>query len=223
MSNLGAAACVMARLRDETTEHHQRAESRPFERALLGGTLPRALYVELLAQRYLVHRVLERAARDLRDAHPVLVDILRDELFQEANLVADLEHFGIDQDAIVATRATRALIEEIERLADQRPLALLGVYYVFEGSKNGARYVARSVANAYGLPPGSGLRYLDPHGEQQRALWLDFKQRMDDCAFSTADQDAMVAAARLTFDCVGELDDELWAKVPAACTSPPTA
>jgi len=223
MGNVETTVGLMARLRDETTEHHQRAESRPFERALLGGALPRVSYVEMLAQRYLVHRALERAARGLRDAHPFLAEILRDELFQEANLAADLEYFGVDQNAIVPARATRALVEDIGRLADQRPLALLGVYYVFEGSKNGARYVAKSVASTYALAPGPGLRYLDPHGEQQRALWLDFKKRMDDCPFSPADQDAMVAAAQLTFDRIGELDDELWANVATACASPPTA
>lgn len=215
MHALSTTPGLMSRLRDETQEQHQRAESRPFEQALFKGTLPKPRYVQMLAQRYLIHRVLEREARHLRGAYPFLGAVLHDTLFQEKNLAADLACFGVDVESIQPAVATRALCADIERLAAERPLALLGVYYVFEGSKNGARMIAKRVSQAYELQPGPGMLYLDPHGDQQRPLWMEFKQRMDACGFAAADQDAMVAAARLTFDRVGELDDELYG-APAA-------
>jgi len=90
------------------------------------------------------------------------------------------------------------------------------MYYVFEGSKNGARYLVKRVAATYDLKPGPGLLYLDPHGEQQPALWAQYKARMDAAGFSPQDQDAIVAAAQQTFDLVAEVDDQVQAASTAA-------
>jgi len=201
----------MARLRDETAEHHARAESKPLEQALIAGELERSGYVRYLQQRYLIHAALEQEVAKLRDGHAPLSNVVRDELFQTGNLRRDLEFLGADGDGRVPLAATRKLLDEIERLATAEPLALLGIYYVFEGSKNGARIIAKRIARAHDLTPGPGLLYLDPHGEEQRPLWLALKGGMDACDFSPADQDAMVAAAQFTFDRIAELDDEIYA------------
>jgi heme oxygenase len=200
---------VMARLRSSTWPQHQRAESRPLEQSLVRGTLPRDQYVAYLAQRWLIHCALERALLELRRARPDLAAVIDEKLFQQRQLEADLAHFGVELAAIAPLAATRKLCDEIDRLSAANSVALLGMYYVFEGSKNGARYIARALRGAYSLTDGNGLRYLDPHGEAQRALWQDFKARMDAIPFTDPETEAMIAAARLTFDCVSELDDEM--------------
>ena len=105
---------------------------------------------------------------------------------------------------------------DVRAAADQNPMSLLGVYYVFEGSKNGARFVAKRIAPALGVGEAGGLRYLDPHGDEQRTLWREFKARMDNAGFSPTDQDAMVSAAKMTFDAVSAIDDELHQRIAAS-------
>ncbi len=206
---------IMGRLREETAEQHQRAESNPFEQAMVRGVLPRDSYVQMLEQRYLIHRCLEQHVRELRESHPFVGQVVLDTLFQEQNLAEDLAHFHVDPGTVTPLRATQALIEDIQATAAQTPLALLGFYYVFEGSKNGARFVAKRVGTSLELTSGAGMRYLDPHGDQQRPLWMDFKARMDGCGFQATDQDAMVEAAKRTFERIIDLDHELYEQTQA--------
>lgn len=200
----------MSRVKEQTWPLHQQAEGRPLEQALIKGELPRPLYVKYLEQRYLIHRALENHVRRLAQQHPALQQMIREELFQEANLVVDLQHLGSKVDQIAPGRATLAFLSEMEALLKGEPLALLGSYYVFEGSKNGGRYIARSVSRAFQLPPGPGLRYLDPHGEQQRELWARFRTGMNQLDLTPPQQDAIIAAAKRTFELVSQLDDELY-------------
>lgn len=206
---------LMTRLKEETADQHAHAESRPIEQAMIQGRLDRAGYAELLAQRYLIHKSLEERVRGLRAAHPFIAEIVEDQLFQEANLAADLAFFGRDPQHSRPLPATRQFIDNIRAAAEANPMSLLGVYYVFEGSKNGARFVARRMAPALGIGEAGGMRYLDPHGEAQRGLWQEFKTRMDAAGFSPADQDAMVSAAKMTFDAVSAIDDELHERISA--------
>lgn len=75
--------------------------------------------------------------------------------------------------------------------------------------------LARVAGRAYQLTSDAGMRYLDPHGDQQRPLWMQFKAAMDAADFTEAELDAMVAAAGRTFDFVSGVDDELYAGAPA--------
>lgn len=202
---------VMARLRDETTEHHKRAENKPLEIAMVSGELPREMYIAMLQQRLLIHRELEAHIRTLRATDPVVATIVPDKLFQEENIRADLESFSADTDDITSLTATQKLIDRIRYYATEMPQALLGIYYVFEGSKNGSRFIARKLGPALQLSRESGMRYLDPHGDEQRPLWLEFKQMMDAAEFAEPIQDEMVTAAKMTFDAIADLDDELYA------------
>lgn len=215
----GTTNGIMDRLRNETATHHQRAESRAYEQALFQGTLPRPLYVAGLSQRFLMHEALEQRVRELIAARPALAPIVPEALLQTPNLRADLRHFDVAPESLRPTAATRRFIAAVNAAARDNPLALLGFYYVFEGSKNGARILAGRVKQAYALGDSDGSRYLDPHGAQQRPLWQEFKQQMDAAGFGPADQDAMVAAAKLTFDCIAELDDEVMAAEAVAPAS----
>lgn len=200
---------LMTCLRDATAAQHQRAESSALERALAAGSLPRAGYVAVLAQRLCIHRMLERELRRLAEVDPRVAEIVRDEQYQEANLVEDLRHFGVSADDVAPLRATEALTAEIGRTAGAEPAGLLGYLYVLEGSKNGARHIARRIRPAYGLSGTGGTRYFDPHGEEQRPLWAAFKSRMDAARMTDREQEAMVAAARRAFDAVAAIGDEI--------------
>lgn len=203
-------ASIMTRLREQTAEAHKNAEEHALERALVAGSVSRVLYAQYLGQRYLVHKALEAVVREVCAADARFKGLIPESLMQEGNLEADLKHLGLRAADVEPCDATRALIEDIERTATETPAGVLGHYYVFEGSKNGARFIARALIGSLGLRPGPGLLYLDPHGEAQRPLWMEFKQRMDALALTGAERDAMVSAAQRTFTAVRAIDDELY-------------
>jgi heme oxygenase len=210
----------MSRLREETQPHHTHAESRPLEQALAHGQISPALYAAYLAQRLPIHARLEAHMRQLAARDARFGRFLSDDLYQEANLKRDLEHLQrhleahappVPPAAQPPLPAATHLLATLEQAAADHPVALLGAYYVFEGSKNGGRYIARSIARSLGLQPGPGLLYLDPHGEEQRARWLSFRSAVDAEEWTTPEMDAAVAMAKQTFDAISNLDDELWA------------
>ncbi len=201
---------IMQALKDATRALHTRAEHLPLECALAAGTLPRAVYVRFLAQRLHVHAALEEALRDLAASDAALRGLLRDELMQVGNLREDLARLGA-QEIEPPLPAVAELVAAIGRMRASEPMALLGVWYVFEGSKNGGRFLARALARAYGLTPGEpGLRYLDPHGARQRTLWKRVVEQMNRLPLSDTQREQMVAAAVMTFERVCEADTQLW-------------
>lgn len=201
---------LMQQMREATWPQHQHAESRPLEQALAQGKCPKAGYVNLLKQRLQIHVVLERAwvasaERDVR-----ISSLIAEELLQVDNLLADLKYFDAADD-LAPVPGTTALIQDIERAARDNPITLLGHYYVFEGSKNGGRMLAKGLRQNYDLPERDGIRYFDPHGDEQRAMWLSFKARVDQLEFSDEERQQIIEAAKRTFAHVAVIDDELYA------------
>lgn len=200
---------ISQQLREQTHEQHKHAEARPLERSLVRGTLPRPLYLEYLAQRLWVHRALEDALTELSATDPRVASIFGPQQRQAENLRADLADLGAEQEAAAPAPATAALLESLGVMRRGGGPAMLGVLYVLEGSKNGARYVARAIRPAYGIVGDRGVKYLDPHGEEQHAVWAAFKVRLDRCDFDPAERDAIIDAARLCFNRLAETDDQI--------------
>jgi heme oxygenase len=203
-------ASLMDRLRAETAAQHKDAEARPLEKALAAGEVSRGLYGEYLVQRLFLHEKLEALMRRLLQTDERLRRCVSDDLFQEANLRGDLQVLERRVGSGDARRPTVCLTELFDKVIEERPIALLGAWYVFEGSKNGARYIARAVGKTLGLQPGPGLRYLDPHGAAQRERWHGFRAAVDAEEWEAAEADAVVAAAQETFAGISAVDDEIW-------------
>ena len=200
---------VMLELRTATREHHDRAEHHPFQRALAKGQLAREAYVEHLGQMYHVHAALDAALRTARDADARVRAIVGDEQFQAENVRRDLEHFGAATTDHPALPGAATLIE---RITHADPVTLLGYHYVLEGSKNGGRFIARGLARAYGLD-SDGLRMFDPHGEEQPALWAQFKVAMDAQSFTREERDTLVQSAGAMFDAIADISTNLSERV----------
>jgi heme oxygenase len=195
---------IMARLKAGTAAQHAVAESKPLEAALIEGSIGRAKYEKFLSQRWLIHRELEAATDRALRTDRRLTSLGLPSLYQTKNLEADLAHLQSNLKSIRPLPGATNLIQEIQKAP---PATLMGIYYVFEGSKNGARYISKSLANA----GQTALRYLDPHGEQQRPLWMKFRADMDSISWTPAEQDQMVKAAQATFDAISSLDDAIHA------------
>ncbi len=203
-----AADSIMARLKSETGELHGQAESRPLQKRLARGEIDRGLYVDYLCQLLVVHRALEQALTSAAARHPAVTAVFRDDHRREGNIRSDLSFFGRDASAIVPLHATAALVATIQRTATSAPTGLLGLLYVLEGSTNGSKFIAKSLARSFGLS-GAGLSYLDPYGDQQRVRWAEFKSLMDAVGFTHAQSDQIVGAARAMFQGIADISDEL--------------
>lgn len=198
---------LMERLKQETWPLHQQAEHAELEQDLIKGRLPREAYRDYLAQRYLIHRVLDQRLREARYADPRVAAVVDDNHFHEPRAAEDLRFFGGDPERAVALPATEQLLRAID---DAGTLSLLGFQYVFEGSTNGARFIARALRAAWNLAGEEGTRYLDPYGEAQRERWTTFRAAMDALPCSAEECDAIVAAAQATFRQIIDVEAQLY-------------
>lgn len=201
---------IMDRLRAETAENHARAEGQPIEKALVQGAISRAGFTAYLRERLPIHASMEPAVTRLAALDARFAERFPAGLFQAENLRADLRTLGVDPAAGAPLASTARFVAQLERWAAEQSLALIGAYYVFEGSKNGARYIARAVGRALNITPAAGMRYLDPHGEAQRGLWTEFRAAWNEIEFTPQEADVIVEGARRTFDAVADIDAELW-------------
>ena len=202
---------IMTRLKSATADLHQAAESSPLQRRLVKGELAPDLYAAFLGQMYLVHAALERALQVATATHPGFTAVVRDYHRREPQLRDDLAFLGVALDTIAPVAATTAMLADVERIAAERPVALLGMLYVLEGSTNGSKFIAMAIRKAYRLEPGPGVAYLDPHGELQKDRWQAFKVDMDSVDFTEAESEAIIEAAKGMFRSLTEISDELYA------------
>ena len=197
---------IMASLKAGTAAQHAVAESKPLEAALIEGSIGRAQYQKYLAQRWLIHRELETASDRALVTDARLTSLKLPSLYQTKNLESDLARLQASLESIRPLPATAELIQKIQKAG---PATLMGIFYVFEGSKNGARFIAKAMAKAWGLSDTATFRYLDPHGEEQRGLWMKFRANMDAIPWTPTEQERMVEAAQATFDAISSLDDAI--------------
>lgn len=207
---------TMLTLREATATHHRRAEQHEFQRQFVRGTLPKHLYLRWLGQMLHVHAALETQLDRLVARQQELRSLFDDSRRKVPGIQRDLAFLGGDP-AAAPLPAVRALTARMAQLAADEPLALLGVFYVLEGSTNGSKFIARKVRPAYELPDsGEGSAYLDPYGDVQPARWQEFKAAMDAQQFPADEVTRMVAEARATFDAVHDLGGELLAESTGA-------
>ncbi len=207
MTTTAAPTGIMGRLKAETAEQHAIAEAKPLEAALVAGSIDHDQYKQYLGQRWLIHRELEAATDRALGEDPRLSHLGLPGLYQTANIEADLGYLGVETSTIEPLKGAQNLVGTIQQAPS--PAVLMGIYYVFEGSKHGARFIARALGKAWGKTDGEGMKYLDPHGEAQRGLWMKFREDMNAIDWSSEEQDTMVKAAQDTFDAISALDDEI--------------
>ncbi len=195
---------VMPELKNATQELHDATEHGTFNKLLVMGKLPREAFVELLGQFFVVHRALERHLRNAVSLNPEWQSVVQDYQYQEPYLREDLAFFNADPASIEALPATTEFVAKLDAYAKTNPAGLLGTHYVFEGSNNGSKYIARALKKAYDLNDG-GLRYFDPYGENQSVYWKAFKESMNAIEWSKEDTAVMIEAACGAFDATGKI------------------
>ena len=195
---------VMPELKNATQELHDATEHGTFNKLLVMGKLPREAFVELLGQFFIVHRELERHLRAAVSQRPDWQSIVKDYQYQEPYLREDLAFFGVAPDSLEALPATAEFAARMDEYARSNPAGLLGTHYVFEGSNNGSKYIARALRKAYDLTDG-GLRYFDPYGDNQSVYWKAFKDAMNAIEWSKEETAVMIEAACGAFAATGKI------------------
>jgi heme oxygenase (biliverdin-IX-beta and delta-forming) len=193
---------IMARLRAETRAEHAATEAIPFSASILDGSLTLDEYAAQLAAYLPVHDALEAAVA--RGAHPALQRVWDAHMGRVDLLRTDLAAIGMAGAPVDARThaASESFAAWIRGLADERPVALLGVLYVLEGSTLGGALLRKHLATALSLGD-DGLRYYSPYGLHPKPHWVEFSARMNDLSLGEADADAVVGAAREAFLRIG--------------------
>lgn len=197
-----------AELSSRTTGEHGNAEHSPFMTGLLGGSLPLAGYVDLLAQLRLVYLALEEGADQLA-ANPVVAPFLDRSLDRVPEIDADLaylrgqmeaEGWAPDQE-FEPTSATEAYVARIREATATAPSSYIAHHYTrYLGDLSGGFHIGRLVARTYGLTPTEGGRYsqFDALGDP-----VAFKERyralLDASPWSAAEKDEIVAEVKLAY------------------------
>lgn len=204
-------ASVMPELKSATQELHDATEQGSFNKQLVMGQLPREAFVDLLGQFFVIHRALERRLREAVTQRPEWQNVVCDYQYQEPYLRDDLAYFGVDPESVEPIPTAKAFIERIEGYAKDAPAGLLGTHYVFEGSNNGSRFIARALRKAYDLED-RGLRYFDPYGEKQAAYWKAFKDSMNALAWTPEETEILKESACAAFEATSRLHQAMGKK-----------
>jgi len=210
---------LMQHLKESTAELHAFAESRLLQRRLLQGAIEPMAYRRYLTQLHAIHRALEHALTPWR-AHSQQLECVFSGVRQHSiNIEQDIASLdawigGSERSAgaPALTDGCNAMLDFIHAHAEHDLFALLGSFYVLEGSMNGNRYLARALAKHWPAEGQQCLRYLDPYGDVQRATWQSFREAMDALDADAASIDRAVDGAQRTFKAVATISDEVLAE-----------
>lgn len=199
---------IMEMLRDETRLLHNQTEGNDFQKSLFGGSLPREQFIEYLGQMYLIHKSLEDALSELRVKNSVVALIIEDHQYQEPYLQKDLAAAQVVVDQLKPLLATESLIQHMEQLKNNSPMALVGCEYVLFGSKHGAKLMSKQIEK-YGLGVQGAPNYFDPYGDKFSGYWQDFKAKMNAAQFSASEKEDAINGAKDMFSGLSKVFDNL--------------
>jgi len=201
-------------LKDRTKEAHARAEKHPIQGRMVTGKCTRAEYAGWLGQMLPVWSAVDAGLAALANRDPRAASMLKPYHVHAARIEADLAFLGDSGAAHAALPATMRFVQMVNQAAASP--AVIGVWYVLEGSANGGRYIAKALSRGLEIAGPEGLTSFDPHGERQREFWQAWRSDVDAQDFSEPERTAIVAAADATFDAVYDMMEDL---TPATQTS----
>lgn len=201
------------RIRQALKDLHERIENTPLAVRMQSGLLSCSEYVRLLKQLELLHCGLEEELQ----RHAERYGVFRPDHARAPVIRADLAALNASADGICKP-ATRRLLGLFADWSQRVPEALLGAFYVFEGSRMGSKMLLHPLAAGLGLPvePGQGLDYHLAGLADCPRRWTQLKAQYDQLPLSAAQQERVIAAAVATMEALLDLYTDLSrAVVPA--------
>ncbi len=196
-------------LRERTKEAHTRAEKHPSQARLVKGEATRQEYAAWLGQMLHVWRALDGGLVSLARSDARVARMLKPYHAHAARVESDLEFLGYTPEQHPALPATARCMAWLTELATNRDPALVGAWYVLEGSANGGRFIAKAVSRSLNIAGPRGLAALDPHGEQQRQYWQTWRTDLDAQTWTESEREAVVRAGSAMFDAVSAMLGDL--------------
>ena len=154
----------------------------------------------MLGQMLHVHGVLEPILRAKAKEGGALSALVRDQYLHLDALIADMEFLGVGAELLKPVPATRRFGEMVAQHGMQASAwGLLGIFYVLEGSTNGGTIIAKRLREAHGWEDERGTAFINPHGNQVRMVWKQWKTALDALVIDEASQERIIDAACETF------------------------
>jgi heme oxygenase len=190
---------ILARLKEQTAEQHQRLEAKLDIFARLSS--PQG-YKSLLEQFYGFYRPLEIHLSSVMCSPAFLSNFTarrKTPLLEEDLLFLDLSELNLSE------------LPQCQKLPTVESEAqAFGCLYVLEGATLGGQIISKYVADKLGYERERGASFFRSYGAEVRAMWCGFVQALREYAKAHDADDEVVAAAVDTFDkfdqwlCVGE-------------------
>ena len=194
---------ILAKLKEQTAEQHQRLEGKLNILARLNSAQG---YKSLLKQFYGFYRPLEMHLGSVMCPPGFLADFTarrKTPLLEKDLLFLDLPE-----------RELHALPQCQKLPTVESEAQAFGCLYVLEGATLGGQIISKYVADKLGYESERGATFFRSYGAEVRAMWCGFVQALRDYAKAHDADDEVVAAAVDTFDkfdqwlCVGDSLDE---------------
>lgn len=183
-----------ATVRSETAGDHRGAERSAFMEGLMGGTLPLAGYVDMLAQHWYAYERLEAQGERL-GSDPVAGAFVDAALLRLPALSTDLEQLaGPDWQAeFPASAATQEYAEAIDRASAWSGGFVAHHYTRYLGDLSGGQHIGRIAARTYDLAPGRGGNFADFGAIEDAAAYREaYRVRLDEAAWDADEQRRMI-------------------------------
>jgi len=151
------------RLRNATAPLHKQLNQQPWLVALLSKELALPQYQQLLGIYYSLYYQLEVAIKHYIDQQPIAFDY--QPRYKAPLLLNDLTYWHIQPEPLCC----KVELPSINSLG-----ALLGLFYVLEGSSLGGSLIAQHLYQTHGYTRSTGSDFFSGYGEQTRSHWQSF-------------------------------------------------
>jgi Heme oxygenase len=109
-------------------------------------------------------------------------------------LACDLAVLGVDTARLPLCDALPPLEKEEEAM---------GCLYVVEGASLGGQIISRILRQRLDIGPRNGAAFYNGYGDETPAMWEAFRSYLEAYAHDEARQEAVIGAARATFEALG--------------------
>lgn len=192
---------LSTRLREETREAHESAETSPFMARLVKGQVTREDLRNLTAQLVVVYTALEEVSREMAD-DPVFRCFHDPALTRLATLKADLAALSLRGEAdVVVTDAAKAYAARLREVGTNAPALVAHHYTRYLGDLSGGQALGAIFGRALGLQAGApGISFYRFETIEKVKPYKDgYRAALDTAPMGEAEHDAAVAEAIIAF------------------------